>query len=1072
MVFYHASIPLTVNKRGVNASKRSGGAEQFIELLRSLSNSLNGNPDSNEFLTGAWDYDYVNIWEDRVKGLFLHQMDQKQAVEYLNTNTYWFKRLRPNTRRMLIPLLATKQGRLHLKEILHTVDGIMIAVIIAFPEVILVPEPDKAYLITDRITNNIISSCLFNYGQTLKKWKSFKKDFKKCAFLDTKMDFSDFRFRSMSWVVNVIKFYNNNLQGTNSKAKMFRVCAFTQTRATGLADKKMVRDTIDEFIKTVTVKQEFNPSNVLQESIDEVVSFVTTNVNSVSPHFRVSMSTSACAESSKKKEGKFGFLKESFKKGELPPIEKFSPDNPGGQLGTRMFEEARRRIKSSDNEIFKVNVTCIRENGKGRVVTSGSIHKDAALQPFSHLTIETVKCHPTLRDSLSSGRLCWEFISKISHLDSFRGELLFEDEVYVMSFDFEKATDRPSHESAHAVMRPFLEKMGTPPDLVEEILSIWPGRKDMYLNGEYVGQMVNGIPMGDPLTKTNLSLVHPICETYANKMVGKRVIGCGVGNGDDGVQIRCGPHAKEWFDHFLAGAKQLGYDLSEKDYFITRDWFTYCEEIAMIPIDRFHTVPNAVRLRDDRLLPYLDVPKLRLAIDTKKDRRDFSSDTKGKYTLMSKDLEYACRGGVKGMGLPFEVASICQDIALGLNREKVPVYIPRQIYSVGKTPGFMNPESWTNAIFSQRTWCVQVTYQVLREMIDETPRLLTNYRGVITTSTHFDNESLVEVKTIPSDDPIRERVVVRKEEFEKFPPGVLERLREAGRLVPERKIQAYYLFQKRIDDLQQIQTDSDLFEIIKQMSVGLQTPSKQDLMGVCDRFRRKFWDRPWTMETSIAEDLYPQEVITWLERSNPLRVDLPEFKFLDKFSKPLPADTPKGRDINRLEAWFWDNVENILSGEDFDLPPTGIIEDDPIMIMAASRSEAALVIFVTNDRALVRLGRNKVPSKVMGHISIEDWVNLDADEMAIIEPLKERFPGLTIEVIVDQGSLETFLMKTDISPTKYPGWTESFSRSKVRSQADIYDVYLPPKILNTDTVFDVVNIEKWDRLRLRNSDAV
>jgi hypothetical protein len=964
---------------------------------------------------------------------------------------------------MVEALLKDKKGTLHLKEILHTVDGTISSMIVSYPEALFTsPDPKTAYDASDRVMNSIIANCLFDYAGFQRSWKKFKKELKKAAFLREEYHPPQQQIRKLSWVKLVLDKYNKTAH-TNSKAKMFRVCAFTQTRATGLADSKMIRETIDEFIDEVTVKKEFKPDRYLCEAIDFVCERIAIQATGYSPHFRVSMSTSSCVESKKSEEGKFGHLKQRFRDGEIPPIPKFGPENPGGQIGTLVFNEARAKIRSNDLDIWKTNVTGIRENGKCRVVTSGSFYKDAILQPFSHLTIEALKCEPLLRDSFQAARLGYKFVEGINHLDPVRGEILFEDDVLAASFDWTKATDRPTHASAHFTMGKLLRKMNVPEEIVKDIFSVWPGQMDLYVNGKYKGRAVNGIPMGHPLTKSNLSMAHPICSAYADRVVA-RLKGVGAGNGDDGVEIKAGPLARMWIDAFLEGSRQLGYELSQDDFFVTRDWFTYCEEVAMIPIDRFHTVANASRLKSDKLLPYVDIPKFRLVIDTKKDRRDFSSDPKGKYTLLGKDMEYVRKGGELQVSHLYSVASAMQDVCLGLAYQPVPVYIPRQVFGIGKIPTNWNPVSWANAIMSQKSHPRNVAYTVLRELTGERECVLTKLRGVMSQNTHFDRESYVEIKTIPADDPIRGYVAVPADKWDLFPPGVLQRLRGNGRLIPESKIQAFYLFQERVQELSQ-DRPVDLFDTIKGMSNALDVATKDDVVRVAKKMRDWYSNSPWTLGTEREEDLYPRSVIDVLEKSNPLRVDLPEFQYLKRFNKPPKVDSPFQRALNSLEDWFYENYENILAGEEYNLPPCDVIEDDPIMMLQASRSACDVVIFITNDRKLVNQAVRKIPEKHIWRISVENWLNHDLDEGAFKRALKERLGDIEIDFLVDQGALETYLMKTDIDPTRYPEFAEDICRQKVRSQADIYDVYTAPRPLSAKNIFEVVEIPKFSLTR-------
>jgi len=1058
MVYYHRSIPLTVSLREERAAGNGiNEGQEFLKLLSSASACLHGSCASSN-LDEAWDYEYKSLWEEKFGSQRFKHLPPKSKIWVLNSRTYWYRRLKPNMKRMMRTLLLTEKGTLHLKEILHTADAIISSLIVTFPECLKVSDdPADAYKVTDRIINNVISNCLFDYAGYQRDLKRFKKGLRKAAFERLEYRPAGNEIRKLSWVADLLKIYNP-MAASNSKAKMFRVCGFTQTRATGLANNKMCETTINEFIDEVSTVREFSPDLYLQEAIEFVAERISIDATGVSPHFRMSVSTSACVESSKKDEGKFGHIKRRFDKFEFEPLPRFSVDNPGGQIGNQTFREAREMIKRGDPIIWKTNVAAIRENGKCRVVTAGSFYKDAFLQPFSHMTIEALKSDPLLRDGFQAARLGYKFLSGIDHRDPVRGLVLFEEDVRILSFDWTKATDRPSHASGHATMGALLRAMKCPPDLLRDILAIWPGKKDIYVGGKYRCRLENGIPMGDPLTKTNLSLAHPICVKYADLRVGEKIIRIGAGNGDDGVEIVTGPRAEDWIGYFLDAAKQLGYDLSKDDTFVTRDWFTYCEEVMMLPIDRFHTVSNANRMKDHRLSPYLDLPKFRLVVDTRKDRRDFSSDPKGKYTLLGKDMEYVRREGHNELVHLFAVASACQDVCLGLRYQKVPVYLPRQIYGIGKVPPNWNPVSWANAIWSQRPHQRNVIFTSMRELLGKRGPTITKLRGVLSREAHFDKESYIEIHKIPVDDPIRRFRCVAEDEWKLFPGGVLDKLRRTGRLVPESKIAAHYLFQERIQSLSQDQ-HADLFETIKGMSIELDSPADKDqLVSLITEFKRMYEFQPYHLAAERQEDLYPANIVKILADSDPLRVDV-DWDYLSRFVKRPRADNPFDRGVDRLEEWFDNNYEDVIAGREYELPPTDVIEDDPIILLRAERSDAGMIVIITNDYKLVNLTANKLVTKLIAHISVETWFNHDADERAFTDALKERTGILTYEFIVDEGAIETFLLKTDIQPTKYPSWTESVERSKIRSQADIYDVYLPPKPITAATVLDLVKIK-------------
>jgi hypothetical protein len=820
----------------------------------------------------------------------------------------------------------------------------------------------------------------------------------------------------------------------------------------------MATKAIDEFIAEVTSVKPFKPDKDLLDAIEFILDQVVQNAAG-NPQFRISISTSACTENPKKDEGKFGYLK---KVADLPTIPKFSVNNPGGQLGNWAFGKAREKIKASSPDIWKTNVAAIRENSKIRVVQSGSFYKDALLQPFSHMTIQSLKSQRSTKNGLSSGRLGWNFISRIDHLDPVDGHVLFEKHKRIVSLDWRKATDIPSFKSAYHVSGRLLEKMRLPEDIRKDILSIWPGPKDIYVKGKFIATQVNGVPMGDPLTKSNLSLAHPICEAYASrKEPGLKIVHDG--NGDDTAIIIGSDNVQKimrWVQYFNDAAAMLGYDLSDDDFFVTSSWGTYCEEVFHIPLDRFNTVRTASKLKDNNYLPYLDHPKFRLIIDTKKDRRDYSSVKDGKYTLLGKDTEYAEQGHE---GHLFQVASVMQDICLGLRYERKPVYLPRQIFSIGKMPAFWNTESWANSIWSQIPRVTNLTIVALKELMGKLPKNITNLRSVKSSERHFDREAITEVFEIPDDDPIKNFIVVPRGLAHKIPPGVLDRLTQAKLLTTSSEVEALYLYMKRIETLTQDVT-SDLMDLAFSRVTNMDNVSYTEVKETCDQFKETFYKKRWAIKPLVDVDYYFTEDIDEFRNSDPRNVDIPGFDYIKRFGKRIPPDTPKRRAEMELYEWFCEWRSAILNDEFFELPPTQLLEDDPFIIIRASECVEQVVVIVTDDRKLCRLASNKLIDKLICRISIKNWVLMDAMEKPIIDTIKQDLKADAI-VLVDEGSLDTFLWKTDINPSVYPGWTGRIDLKPPRTQEDIWDVYMPPiSIANIYDFVEITDVRKATRI--------
>nr|QIR30316.1 RNA-dependent RNA polymerase [Plasmopara viticola lesion associated narnavirus 37] len=1031
-------------------------------------------------LDEAWDYEYESLFfegiGERQKWRFPF-LPKAQKVQFLKDRTYWYNRLKPNCKIMVKNLLDEKV--LHLKEILHVVDGVMVTAITSFPEIFMVRDGQDPYFHTDRLINNIITNCLFNYSKVVKEIKSFRKTLKKAAFERRRLEVSD-KYRSISWANSIIRVYSR-FASTNSKAKMFRIGTFCQTRATGLGDSKMVQETIDQFIETVTKVTPFEPDSLLVKARDQVIERIVLNTQGTNAHFRMSMSTSGCTEMGRSKGGKFDYLRQLIKESVVEPPLEFSVNNQGGELGTPLWKMAFEKGDAGSADIYKVNVAGVRENGKVRVVTSGSFWKETLLQPFSHMTIEMVKSEPSLRDSLRAGRLGYTFIQGVDINDPVRGDVIFEKDPVAVSCDWEKATDYPSHASGRFTLGPLLAKTGLSDSQVNTILDTWVGDYDLFVSGKPVGKMVNGIPMGNPLTKTNISIAHPICELYAHLRIQDetssgslirdfskgRTQSLIVGNGDDSFILVWGQFKMQFIEYFGIAAAMLGYKISKDDFFTTRDWGTYCEEIFRIPTSRFDTVWLANRIKDARYSPYLDFPKGRLLIDTQKDRSDFSSEPEGKFTLLGKDMEYVRRDGEQGTNFLFAVSSALQDIGLGLRYRNIPVYLPRQIFSIGKMPPNWSIDSWVNCMnTTKRAWIKNVTQTLLEEFNGKREPCLSLFKGAMNKSQkHFNKEAYLEIREIPDTDPIKQHVIIKADDWEKFPVNTLMKLTNAGYLVRESQITKHYLFFDRLKSLTD-DSDRDLFKVIKGIGLELSTYEDRKFREEATEFSRMYKKKPHLLLNAHPEDLYPESIGKALAQADPLRVDL-DYGFLKNFHSRIRPDSPYTRGVERLYEWFTDNYINILRGLPFEQPPQDVIEDDPIIIQTAANLVATgcdVIVYVTDDVKLVRASYNKGLSATHLRISCRDWVSIAGDETSVLRAVSKWFAGSHPQVIIDQGSLETFIDKTGSSyslgvPIKESqplGWNDEIVKPEQPTTMELLSRYHVHRKVTDDLVIGLL----------------
>lgn len=997
----------------------------------------------------GWDYDARSLFSPRLRDRngkridFMRSYDSR-LLYLLKYDTYWYRRLPKSGRNRVVKLVQSRQGRASLKEIINTCDGVIVSLMTS------VPEAFTDYKYSDRVICSIMMNCFHSYSGFQKKLKNVRKTFKWMHMSGEEIRLSDDLNRTFSFLSPLLRLLNNSKEKM-SKEVVFRLACFVQTRATGLADKRMCEDNIKEFISEVTVRREFKPDNLLLKCIDQVQDVIAQETRlGQNPEFRISASSSACVESSRKKGGKFAYLSKIVRDSGM-----VIPDLSAGVAGTlgdfsyNLAKEFFRQPERHDR-LRRVNVAAVRENGKARVVTSGSYWKESALQPYSHLTIHAIKTLRNLRNGLKAAKLGFKAIESLHHMEDHVSFLYdFTSPTYVYSTDWEQATNRPAHEMARKVVMPLLAKMGVPPEDLDMIEFYWISPKELYIRGRHVGTMVNGIPMGDPLTKTSLSLAHPICDLYARIKTG--ALALEEGNGDDTTALS---KVREYFSEHAEAARQLGYETSKLDTFVNEAWGTYCEEWYHRPMHRTNSVKVAMKTGKLDLLPYLDVPKIRTVIATAKDREDFSSDVSGKVTLVGKEAEYTRKIRTSPYRVVNSFISSVQDTILATVDQPMPYHLPRQIYGVGKPAPDWNAYTWLSAMRAGPGWKIPVYYHTLKVINMGRSELLP--RGYLKESKHFNNESWVEVMEIHDDDPIKDLRVMSAEESRQFSGTAITKLKRMGFLVGESRLMKYYLFQERLDEMQSV--ERDLFQrVLAQVeSIDHGDISDDVLMEELNKFVDRYADRPFDLRREQVEDLYDHRAIEFLEKGNPLGVTTVDFPFLHRFirrERPMTRYEEEGRE---LYEWFVGALEQIRHGIEPDYPPPMLLDDDPLILRQIGLMETGHYIVATDDQALLRKAESKVPGVVIIQISNHDLFKMTTSGFENIDEVLDEIAacyGETMEdmtFLVDSGSLEAFteLRTTQAKATREVSgipWTKNVKRSNFRINPQ-------GRVLNSETL--------------------
>jgi hypothetical protein len=268
---------------------------------------------------------------------------------------------------------------------------------------------------------------------------------------------------------------------------------------------------------------------------------------------------------------------------------------------------------------------------------------------------------------------------------------------------------------------------------------------------------------------------------------------------------------------------------------------------------------------------------------------------------------------------------------------------------------------------------------------------------------------------------------VKSDRWSDYPDGVLLKLVTLGYLIPESKVAKYYLFQERLEQLEQ-DTKRDLFQVIKSKMIELPDVDPRTAKGIVKEFIETYRDHPYRLKNGRCENLYAAQSIEKLQEGDPLQVDFHDFPLKAKFCRRTRPDTLYEQNGLLLYQWFMGASLSIRRGESYDLPPTDIIEDDPIIIREISEGGSDIFVIATDDLKLYRLAMNKFPDTWVFRMSCVHYLQvntfckdneLDVDE-EMTRAFREEYGGhLEAKIIVDKGSVESWTHKYQESSGTY-----------------------------------------------------
>jgi len=528
--------------------------------------------------------------------------------------------------------------------------------------------------------------------------------------------------------------------------------------------------------------------------------------------------------------------------------------------------------------------------------------------------------------------------------------------------------------------------------------------------------------------------------------------------GDDEISVDTNP--------VYAAAKStvytefLGIKESPEDTCINPRFGNFAEDLVIVPDGYEQTYRYAQQTSCFRNMAFLDVPKLRLAIDIRPGRMNHSSTNDGKAGMLGSRLAWLPRDSP--VRCTWEMFNLFQDINLGLCRDDKFAYLPTALGGYGKPVPFGHAPNF-------EAFCVrykQGTHAGLaRELVRRTNRRFSEY----TVEHRFSIDPILSaVSRLQSSwhDWIKGKSLYAPTCWLEAPPEVAElrvrqhgndvrvdsalrRLESAGYLVTENDLAIAWEHNSLCKSLLGKETHNEFVELRKEKRkewlnlstfslrlYGLITPlmadqSLQGQLGDSDylQFSQNLRNSRLNLRMFLRqENYYLREAKDLVYTKGPMKVVVPL----------VPKVTKMGR-----RYWFEqtrDAVDDTETTEEFDLllewvrsdnvkttnpPMRRTLSDDPFIVneIGNSKPEAAFCV-VTDDVKLCREAFSTTRRFVI-RVPVK-WYYMDMYYGTMSEPWLERakakFPFHEWATILDTGSIESYeeIGFRDGSPILWP----------------------------------------------------
>nr|UYL94522.1 MAG: RNA-dependent RNA polymerase [Leptosphaeria biglobosa narnavirus 5] len=583
-VLHTASLPCTstIRKKWFDKCPCESNHRSFQDFCKKVIDPCMRNGSEVPQVEVCWNAN--NLWETRLPtkltGLDKRvSFDNLPSVWYgqkvLYEGTRWFRRLIRKENSVhnrngvaLLRMLAGKQtfsgpervdqlvtqkislqGLNKVKNILATVDGLIMQLVLSFPTWDALLDWSRI----DQVIHCLICQLIPDYfRKDIPETPSSFEKIKRLRGAIKEMGFNpigDLRSIEIPREISFMKVITNFLSDRKTPIDMYRISVMSQTRASGVPPRSVYLKTLQEVKEVLTEPPDpsvYERVKVyIADGIDMIHQEIVESIgsereserfwSSVINKAKVSLSDSGefftNSESGGKLEAARKILRENPKIQELNlhtglPTGKIlipGSDQPGECLFHWACGQFSERRTVYDRNVMSVRISLVAELGKYRAITVSHLAHAMMLHVLSHVLLEYIRVIPSSRSGVGAANHAWNFFKRLSHKNPSANFIFGDKDTYLFSTDWKNATDYCDHMVAQAMINRLCYNIGVPawyrqtavfalcaPRQIEEM------DEDKLLSRYFT---TRGELMGDPVVKVILHCYHLVARYAASKQL-------------------------------------------------------------------------------------------------------------------------------------------------------------------------------------------------------------------------------------------------------------------------------------------------------------------------------------------------------------------------------------------------------------------------------------------------------------------------------------------------------------------------------------------------------------------------